>query len=208
MNMRQIFERATQGLGAIEGGAFTRVIADPPWKYPGVGPVGRGNSPPPTDVLLTKQVGAIERYPCMALDEIKAIPVEQVVAQDAILFMWVTNAFLADGAGAEVVRAWGFAPKTVITWAKVHVDAFRPSMRAGHWFRGASEHIIVGVRGRPKRPDGYPAIPTWFASRRLAHSVKPDNLHEIAETTGKGPYLEMFARRTGRPGWRYWGNEV
>ena len=122
--------------------------------------------------------------------------------------MWVTNPFLCDGSGPEVVKAWGFEPKTVLTWAKVQADGKTPSMKTGHWFRSASEHVIVGVRGDVRRPDAFPALPTWFPSGRMPHSVKPDTIHEWAEkAVPQGPWLEMFARRS-RPGWSLWGNQA
>lgn len=143
----------------------------------------------------------------MPLREIKALDVPAL--KDCLLFMWVTNPFLADGSGPDVVRAWGFEPKSLITWAKVHgSDGVTPSMKTGHWFRSASEHVILGVRGSPRRPEGYPALPTWFANTRLPHSVKPDQIHQYAEAAMPGgPYLEMFARRE-RPGWDLWGNQA
>ena len=188
---------------------FTRIIADPPWLYGSkkalVGTGGRGATPNAGDIV---QIDAAAQYACMTLEELTDLPVEMVSAQDSMLFMWATNAFLADGSAADVVRAWGFTPKTVVTWAKVQADGITPSRKVGHWFRGASEHVIVATRGRPKRPQGFPALATWFPHCRLPHSVKPETLHEIVEQTGEGPYLEMFARRMGRSGWTYWGNEL
>lgn len=191
----------------VPGGPFTRVIADPPWKYGSKGLVGVGGRKVEHPEKY-RQVDAAGQYPCMAVDEIKRLPVSEVAASDSLLFLWVTNAFLADGSGPEVARAWGFIPKTILTWAKAQADSHQPSMKTGYWFRGASEHILVAVRGKPKRPEDFPALPTWFMAPRLRHSAKPDKLHAWVEATGDGPYLEMFARSKGRLGWSYWGRRV
>jgi N6-adenosine-specific RNA methylase IME4 len=183
---------------------YAAIIADPPWRYDSpsaiVGTIKKNGEP-------SIQVNVEKQYATMSLAEIKALNVPS--ADDSILFMWVTNPFLCDGSGAEVVRSWGFTPKTVITWAKVkHDSEDTPSMRVGHWFRSASEHVIVGTRGKIRRPDNFPALPTWFTHTRLPHSVKPDVIHQWAEIAAPcGPYLEMFARRS-RPGWDLWGNQV
>jgi N6-adenosine-specific RNA methylase IME4 len=188
---------------------YRRILADPPWRYGSpaalVGSGGKGKTPGIENVT---QVNVEKQYPTMSLDEIKDLPVPEWCEDDAMLFMWVTNPFLVDGSGAEVVKAWGFRPHSLLTWAKTKKDdPSDPSMKTGWWLRSATEHLIIGVKGKNPRPAGYPALPTWFGHPRLPHSVKPD-LHELVELTGPGPYLEMFARRGGRDNWDYWGNEA
>lgn len=191
---------------------FKLCMADPAWPYDSpraiVGNGGRGSDGGRAAQIVQVDVNA--HYETMTIAEIKALPVAKHMLPDALLFLWTTNAYLADGQAADIARAWGFKPKTVLTWAKTKTGTKnKPSMKTGHWFRGASEHIIVGVRGAPKRPDGFPAIPTWQPHSRLPHSVKPDLFYEIAEKTCKGPYLELFARRAPRnEKWSVWGNEV
>lgn len=189
---------------------FAAVMADPPWSYDSpraiVGNGGRGSDGGKAALII--QADVTQHYPTMGIDEIKALPVAAHVLDDSLLFLWTTNAYLADGQAADVVRAWGFKPKTVITWAKTKAGTSEPSMKMGHWFRGASEHIILGVRGAPKRPDGMPALPTWVPSQRQPHSVKPDTFYEMVEKVCPGPYLELFARRPRGEGWSVWGNEV
>lgn len=189
---------------------FAAVMADPPWSYDSpraiVGNGGRGSDGGKAALII--QADVTQHYETMDLEAIKALPVAKHMLDDSLLFLWTTNAYLADGKAAEVVKAWGFKPKTVITWAKTKAGTEdSPSMKMGHWFRGASEHIIFGVRGAPKRPDGMPAIPTWLPHGRMPHSVKPDLFYETVQKVCPGPYLELFARRA-RPGWSVWGNEV
>lgn len=190
---------------------FHAVMADPPWPYDSpralVGNGGRGSMKGKASLMT--QVDVTQHYKTMSLEKIMALPVASKMADDALLFLWVTNAYLADGRGSDVVRAWGFKPKTVITWAKTKAGSGNePSMKVGHWFRGATEHIILGVRGKPKRPVNYPPMPTWHPHPRLAHSVKPEDFYLMVERTCSGPWLELFARRPPRDGWTIWGDEV
>jgi len=52
--------------------------------------------------------------------------------------IWTTNNFLKDA--LEVVEAWGFNYKTLITWVK---DRFG----LGQYYRGQTEHCIFAVKG-------------------------------------------------------------
>lgn len=191
---------------------FDVIMADPPWPYDSpralVGNGGRGSDGGKAADII--QVDVSQHYNVMTVEQIKSLPVARVAAKNSLLFLWTTNPFLADGTAVEVARAWGFIPKTVLTWAKVQADGKTPSMKTGHWFRSASEHIIFAVRGNVRRPEGFEALPTWQPNRRLPHSHKPDLFYEIVEkTTPNGTYLEMFARREPRSArWAVWGNEV
>lgn len=96
------------------------------------------------------------------------------------------------------MESLGFRYVTMITWHKDKIGL-------GQYFRGNSEHILFGVRGR--LPAQVKTQATCFNAVRTRHSQKPDKALEIIEAVSPGPYLEMFAR-TKRPGWDSWGNEV
>ena len=188
--------------------AFTKfgtILADPAWPYRSpravVGNAGRGNQNGRVKDIL--QVDAAVHYPLMTLEEIKRLPVKDIAADAAHLYLWTTNAFMVEA--HEVARAWGFEPKTILTWVKLKLDGLEVSMKTGYWYRSATEHIVFGVRGS-QRLQG-PAVPTAFLLPRLPHSVKPDFFYKLIEEQSAGPYLELFARRL-RPGWDSWGNEI
>ena len=42
----------------------------------------------------------------------------------------------------EVLDAWGFELKTILTWVK-------DRMGTGDWLRGQTEHCILAIRGKP-----------------------------------------------------------
>jgi N6-adenosine-specific RNA methylase IME4 len=131
------------------------------------------------------------------------MPVQALVDDTAHLYLWTTNSFLVEA--HEVARAWGFEPKTLVTWGKMKPDG-TPSMKTGFYFRGATEHFLFCVRGAMRLNKGA-CRPTLYLSERLAHSRKPDWFYRLVEDASPAPRLELFARR-GRVGWATWGNEV
>jgi len=165
---------------SLPPGKFRTIYADPPW---------------PFDDTATR--GAAENhYPTMSIAEISALPVHELAAKDAHLYLWTTNSHLHDA--FHVVTAWGFEYKTLITWVK-------PQIGLGHYFRGATEHILFCVRG------GLPMVKVgernWFEAPRQEHSRKPELFYELIERCSPGPRVELFARKE-REGWVAWGNEV
>lgn len=184
---------------------YRTIAADPPWPYKDA---GKESS---TLIKTVKVDGgiakgvAIEDYPIMSIEELCALPVTDVAAVNAHLCLWTTNAFMDEA--HDVARAWGFTPKTIITWVKVKADG-TPSMKTGYYFRGATEHCIFAVRGS-LRPRTNIAIPTAFIHPRIhQHSAKPDAFYrDVVRPVSYPRALEMFARKP-RKGWDVWGNEV
>jgi len=181
---------------------YAAIMADPCWPYAKpmaiVGNGGRGKS----NIENIIQVNVEAHYNTMSVDDIKNLPVQSLAEKNSLLFLWTTNAFMAEA--YEVAKAWNFIPKTILTYGKIKEDG-TPSMKSGWWFRGATEHIVFATRGKPKRKNI--AMPTLYLHPRTAHSVKPDVFYELVEKVSDGPYLELFARRK-RPGWHAWGNEI
>jgi N6-adenosine-specific RNA methylase IME4 len=171
---------------------FSTVLADPPWLERGGGQVKRG---------------ADRHYPLMSTAAICKLPVHRLAADDAHLYLWVTNNFLPDG--LEVMAVWGFRYVTNLAWGKVRDGKVQQGL--GQYFRGAHELLLFGVRGKVpyavtdegKRGQH----PTLVLEPRGEHSAKPEVFHRIIERVSPGPYLELFARREV-PGWERWGNEV
>src|SRR5262249_14932574 len=86
---------------------FGAILADRAWPYRSpravVGNGGRGNQSGHAKDII--QVDASAHYPLMTLEEIKALPVKEVAADAAHLYLWTTNAFMEEA--HDVVRAWG-----------------------------------------------------------------------------------------------------
>lgn len=142
-------------------------------------------------------------YSTMTVAEIAALPVAQLAADNAHLYLWTLNKYMVEA--HEIARAWGFKPKTILTWVKTHQnDPERVSSKAGHYFRGATEHIVFAVRGsQPLLVDE--VIPTAFLWPRIGrHSVKPSAFFDVVEKCSPAPYVELFSRAP-RLGWDSWG---
>ncbi len=176
---------------------YRTIVADPPWPYTGEGAPGAAS--PKINGELSKS--AALPYGTMTIAALCAM--QPPAEDDAHLYLWTTNAFM--DAGYLIARAWGFEPKTILTWTKVHHDdPGRVSMKVGYYFRGATEHVIFGVRGSLRTQINN--LPTGYLWPRLPHSVKPDAFYDLVEGASPGPYLELFARRA-RFGWSYWGDQ-
>ena len=142
----------------------------------------------------------------MKLDEIAALPVAQIVAPTAHLYLWCPNAMLPEG--IAVLKAWGFTYKSNIVWHKVRKDGGSDGRGVGFYFRNVTENILFGVRGKNARTlaPGRRQV-NLLATRKREHSRKPDEQYDIIEACSPGPFLELFARGT-RKGWAMWGNQA
>jgi N6-adenosine-specific RNA methylase IME4 len=178
---------------------YATIVADPPWPYASAGS-GLFARTPRLDGTPSRKAQDTG-YSLMSVADICAL--RPLAEDDAHLYLWTTNAFLMEA--HDVARAWGFEPKTMLTYGKVQPDG-RPSMKSGYYFRGATEHCLFAVRGslRLQTSEGLPTLYLW---PRLPHSVKPDAFYDLVEKASPGPYLELFARRARMGDWDYWGNE-
>lgn len=179
-------------LPTISGG-FSTILADPPWRF-----ANRTGKVAPEH----KRLG---RYATMSLDEIKALPVGEVAASNAHLYLWVPNALLPEG--IEVMQAWGFRYVSNIVWAKRRKDGGPDGRGVGFYFRNVTELILFGVRGHMRTLDAGRRQVNMIETRKREHSRKPDEQYDLIESCSPGPYLEVFARYP-REGWTVWGNEA
>jgi len=182
-------ERTREQIKAIEAldsnatGEFAAVVVDPPWRYEKNredDETQRGQTP----------------YPSMSEAEIAALKIP--AGPDCILWLWVTNAHLVTGEASRILAAWGFTPKTMLTWVKNKAGT-------GDWLRGKTEHAILAVRGHPVM---VPPIPDTVLMADVGeHSAKPDAFYELVETHCPGEKVELFARKV-REGWQQSGSEL
>jgi N6-adenosine-specific RNA methylase IME4 len=188
-------------------GEFVTITADPPWPYDDRGKHLRSSAehrPNSHDRgIASLGVSAEHRYGVMTMADLAALPIADQAADNAHLYLWTTNAFICEA--HDLARAWGFKPKTVLTYVKVKPDG-TPSMKVGNYFRGATEHIVFAVRGRLPLATTK-AFPTAYLWPRTPHSVKPEHFYQLVEEASPGPYLEVFAREA-HLGWSIWGNHL
>ena len=190
----QAAQTAEDLLAFAAGRRFHTVLADPPWRFQ-----NRTGKVAPEHRRLS-------RYDTLALDEISALPIADLVVEPAHLYLWVPNALLPEG--QAVMAAWGFAYKTMLTWHKVRKDGGSDGRGVGFYFRNVTEPVLFGVRGKRARTLAPGRRQTnLIASRKREHSRKPDELYPIIEACSRGPFLELFARNR-RAGWESWGLEI
>ena len=170
---------SSPAIPGLPPGGFATILVDPPW------PLQSGE----------------KHYRTMSLARIKALPVGQLAARDAHLWLWTTNALLPKA--YEVAEAWGFTVRSPLTWVK-----FRLGLGGRYQLRNATEQLLFCTRGRA--PLGSRSQPTWFNAPVTEHSRKPAEQFAIIERVSPGPYLELFARRrpeSNQP-WAVWGDQV
>lgn len=161
---------------------FKTILADPPW-----------------EIAQKGKLGASRHYNLMNLETIKNIPVTDLAEDNAHLWLWTYPAALEQS--FEVVRAWGFEPKSIFTWVK-------PRLGLGNYLRNCTEQMIFATRG--KAPIKFKGQMNWGMFPVQDHSHKPEEVYSIIERCSDGDYLELFARRPvpSDKNWSIWGNEI
>jgi len=178
---------------------YNIIYADPPWSY--------------EDKALAGNRGAICKYPVMGIDELKSLPIKNIAADDAILFMWATLPKLPEA--LELTQSWGFKYKTTgFVWVKTNPKSGTPFFGMGRWTRANSEVVLLGTKGRPQRVSAGVSQIVQVEEEILEssilkpHSRKPDEVRKkIVQLCGEVPRIELFARES-TPGWDVFGNEV
>jgi N6-adenosine-specific RNA methylase IME4 len=178
-------------LHVVAGQRFNVIYADPPWPFEVYSAKG-------------KQRSAERHYDTMSLEEIKALPIAELAADDCALFLWVVNPQLPGA--LDAIRSWGFQYKTIaFTWVKQNRGGDGLFMGLGYWTRANAESCLLATRGSPSRlaKDVHQIVMAPVAE----HSRKPDEVRTRIERLVPGPYLELFARRP-ITGWTTWGDEI
>jgi N6-adenosine-specific RNA methylase IME4 len=164
------------------GRRFGTIYADPPWQYDN-----------------TRTRGAAERHYCtMPVEQIRALPVRELAADEAHLHLWTTVGFLAEG--LILLDTWGFQYKSMFVWNK-------PKLGLGNYWRLCHEILLLGVKGSLPFAKDARDLRSCETLDRGEHSAKPDEVRSFIERSSPGPRLELFARKV-TPGWTAWGDEV
>jgi N6-adenosine-specific RNA methylase IME4 len=160
---------------------FGTLYVDPPWSYSN----------------KATRNAADNHYSSMTIEQIKNLPVKQLVEDDAHLHLWTTNAFLFES--KAIMEKWGFEYKSCYVWVK-------PQMGMGNYWRVSHEFMLFGIRG--KAPVLRRNAMSWGNFPRSRHSAKPDEVRSIIETFSPSTKrIELFGRKLV-PGWFVWGNEI
>ena len=159
----------------VPNGRWPGLALDPPWPYESL------------------------PYPTMSLQAIAALPIGDLLTEDAVVWLWTTDRFLKDALVIATER-WELELRKVVVWDKVR--AGRPTP----WLRGQTEYCLLLTRGMPIFEPG--SLTNLIRERAREHSRKPDAFYELVRATCPAkPRLEMFARER-REGFQPWGAEV
>ena len=166
-------------------GPYRVIVADPPWTYE-----KRQEDPSNRGVLP---------YTSMSVAQIcdEASKVQAIAHEDCLLWLWTTNHHMREA--FEVLDAWGFQQKTILTWSK-------DKMGMGDWLRGQTEHCLMAVRGRPTVV--LTNQTTILHAPMRAHSEKPVEFYDFVEKLCPAPrYASLFHRGISRSNWDGHGDE-
>ena len=181
------------------------ILADPPWFF-------RTR----TEFVSKRDPRHHYKGGVMSIDQITALPVERVAADDCHLFLWATGPCLEQA--FAVIKAWGFRYSGVaFTWIKLK-KTFDPNqlrilpsldgdfhVGLGFTTRKNAEFCLLARRGSAKRVAKN--VRELIIAPRREHSRKPDEAATRIEQYAAGPYLELFGREA-RPNWTVRGDEV
>lgn len=177
------------------------IVVDPPWAYGKANDRSSAGRHYPTIGADTRTASGVEATVAGMLE---VAPIPEWAAPDCAVYLWVTNPRIH--LGFRILEGWGCEYKTMLTWVKTTASA-KIATGMGFYYRGATEHVLLGTRGSYRVP---PALrkPNVVLARRRAHSEKPQEFYDLVESTSPGQRrLDVFARQA-RAGWDVWGNEV
>lgn len=173
-------------------GKFAVVVIDPPWPHKMSGFTQRrvkssGNA-------LASELP----YETMSLHEIGAIPIPEILEDDAMVFCWTVNKFLP--ATFPLLETWGLKYAYTMTWVKNHGIQNPGSLQMN------AEWIVVGRKGQLKYKEikAFAIANFW---KRGEHSEKPEEFYDLLRRVTPGPRIDIFGRRN-IPGFTSWGNEA
>ena len=166
---------------------FDVIAIDPPWAYEERG----GVSNEKYDPLVNRSAVP---YPTMTVDQIAKI--ELPAKENCVLYLWTTHAFLRDA--FDLIDAWGFKYKAVITWDK-------EKMGMGRNIRMQCEFCLLATKGNPLINGS--SERDIIREARREHSRKPLAFYSLVERMTVGSRLDYFSREI-RTNWISYGAET
>ena len=168
--------------------SYDLAVIDPPWPFKTRSPKGQRKS-------------ASNHYSVMTLAEIMALPVRELLKDDAVVYLWTTGPLLDEA--IATLKAWGITYAAHFAWRKVSRNG-KMQWGTGYWARSGHETVLLGTVGKPPCF----SLPSCFDGVRREHSRKPDEFYRmITERTPGLRRADLFSREK-REGWDAWGDEV
>lgn len=133
---------------------YSVIYADPPWNYSDKNCIGAAEA----------------QYHCMKLDDICALPVQDIAADNCVLFLWATYPMMKEA--LKTIEAWGFTYKSIaFQWVKLNRSGFGFFYGLGRWTRGNTEPCLLAVKGKPARASN--SVSQLIFAPVGRHSQKP-----------------------------------
>ena len=177
-----VLNEAAPALSALPS-RYALLYADPPWRY---------------DFAVSSNREIENQYPTMDIEDICSLPVPEITADDAVLFLWATSPKLTES--LRVMQSWGFTYKTCMVWVKDKIGM-------GYYARQRHEILLIGTRGHLPTPEPSTRPDSVITAPRGKHSAKPVEAYELLEAMYPGAAkVEIFCR-SPRDGWHVWGNQ-
>lgn len=183
---------------------YTVLVVDPPWSYGSA--TGRKRTAEAHYETLGNSGKEINRNTGAGIQSIiDATPVPAFSAKDSHLYLWTTNPKLPFT--FDVMRAWGFEYKTMLTWVKSRADGGIHGGGMGWFYRGATEHVLFGVKGSKGIPSAL-RKPNVVMAQTGAHSEKPSEFYDLLRSIygDDERMVDMFARKA-HARFDAWGKE-
>lgn len=184
---------------------FAKVCLDPPWHFR-----SRAASANPQSIRSPQK-----HYPTMDLAYLKQLPVKQIAAPDAHVFLWMTGPLIVQGVHNMLFSAWGVEPSSMaFVWVKTgrnfEMEQFRKTplleqdlhFGMGFTTRQNAEYCVLGRIGSPSRARA--DIRQVIVAPVAEHSRKPKEFYRRVEHYAHGNQIDMFAG-ADRPNWTRWG---
>lgn len=109
---------------------YSTIVADPPWHYD------------ERVIEYGRERGAVSApmpYSTMSVEEIAAMPVLDLAAADAHLYLWTTQRYLWDS--RDICLGWGFEPSQLLVWCKPPAG-----LTPGGAFASSAEFVLYARR--------------------------------------------------------------
>jgi len=177
---------------------YNVIYADPAWKYWSKSAVNNSS--------WSEIKKLSEHYESMTTQDIKNLPVKNIIDEDCACFLWVTDSHLKEW--IEVLEAWGFKYKTIaFNWIK-KTSKWNTYKNVAPWTLKSSEICLLGTKWAMTKYKQANNVEQLIEAERTKHSKKPEEAIKRIETLFWDlPRLEMFCRFP-REGWDVWGNEA
>jgi N6-adenosine-specific RNA methylase IME4 len=154
--------RSTQenSLTTLTGNKYGVIRVEPPWSVRNWSAKGTGRN-------------AIFHYE--TLEEMVALPIGDLAANNCALFLWGVDPLLDEA--FELIPTWGFEYEAIgYFWFKQNIRGEGFFTDLGFWTRVSPERCLLATRGKPKR--WAKDVPSLVIAPRREHSRKPDEVRE------------------------------